>query len=220
VPPPPARIKALLADLCRAINRDHLPPIAQAALVHAQFETIHPFDDGNGRTGRALIHVVLRRRGVARAYVPPISVVLAAARKRYINGLIEFRSDRVSEWVGQFAESASRSAHLARAYLGAVQKLDLRWRKQLTKGAAPRADAAAWAIMDVLPAHPMISAPVAAAATGRAKAAIYQAISQLEDAGVLLPVSRSLRNQIWEVAGLLDLLADFESGRLPIAAAE
>jgi hypothetical protein len=137
-----------------------------------------------------------------------------------MNGLIEFRSDRVSEWVGQFAESASRSAHLARAYLGAVRKLDLRWRKQLTKGAAPRADAAAWAIMDVLPAHPMISAPVAAAATGRAKAAIYQAISQLEDAGVLLPVSRSLRNQIWEVAGLLDLQADFESGRLPIASAE
>jgi len=60
VPPPPEHVDALLADLCEAINDDRLPPIVQAALVHAQFETIHPFDDGNGRTGRAVIHVILR----------------------------------------------------------------------------------------------------------------------------------------------------------------
>jgi Fic family protein len=65
VPPPPEEVDRLLADLCAAINDDVLPPLVQAALVHAQFETIHPFDDGNGRTGRALIQVVLRRRGVA-----------------------------------------------------------------------------------------------------------------------------------------------------------
>jgi Fic family protein len=78
----------------RSVNDDVLPPLVQVALVHAQFETIHPFDDGNGRIGRALIHVVLRRRGVAPAYVPPISVVLANARDRYIDGLTRFREDR------------------------------------------------------------------------------------------------------------------------------
>jgi hypothetical protein len=72
VPPPAGEVGRLLTDLCDAVNDELLPPIVQAALVHAQFETIHPFDDGNGRTGRALIHVILRRRGVANHYVPPI----------------------------------------------------------------------------------------------------------------------------------------------------
>src|SRR5262249_6986324 len=75
VPPSLEYVAPFLTDLCKAITDDLLPPLVQAALVHAQFETIHPFDDGNGRTGRALIHVVLRRRGLASAYMPPISVI-------------------------------------------------------------------------------------------------------------------------------------------------
>jgi Fic family protein len=81
----------LLADLTEAMNREDLPPIVQAALIHAQFETIHPFEDGNGRTGRALVQIVLRRRGIAPSYVPPVSVILAAERDAYIDGLGEFR---------------------------------------------------------------------------------------------------------------------------------
>ncbi len=67
-------------DLADAVNREDLPPLVQAALVHAQFETIHPFEDGNGRTGRALVQVVFRRRGIAPDYVPPVSVIWAAER--------------------------------------------------------------------------------------------------------------------------------------------
>jgi Fic family protein len=215
VPPPPEYIGALLADLCTAINDDLLPPLVQAALVHAQFETIHPFDDGNGRTGRALIHVVLRRRGVAPSYVPPISVVLATARERYIEGLTRFRDGRVGEWIEQFSGAAAAAAHLATAYLGAVATLGARWRQQLAESAAaPRADAAAWAVIRILPAHPLITAPVAAAATGRSKPAIYQALGELESAGVLVPLSQSRRNRTWEAVGLLDLLAGLEAGRM------
>jgi Fic family protein len=205
--PPPGDVGALLSDLCAAINSEVLPPLVQAALVHAQFETIHPFDDGNGRTGRALIQVVLRRRRIAPAYVPPISVVLAAARDRYIEGLTGFRDDRVGEWAEQFAAAAARAAHLAKAYIGAVQELTARWRVQLGAASAPRSDAAAWALLQILPAHPIITAPAAAAATRRAKAAIYQALRELEDAGVIAPLSESRRNQSWEAVGLLDLLA-------------
>ena len=215
VPPPPEHVERLLGDLCDAINDDRLPPLIQAALVHAQFETIHPFDDGNGRTGRALIHVVLRRRGIALAYVPPISVVLSVARDRYIKGLMGFRGDHVIEWIDQFAGAATRAAHLAKAYLAAVHTLTAQWRSQLTAQQAPRADAAAWAVINILPAHPVITAPVAAAATGRAKAAIYQALEELENAGVLFPLSQSRRNQSWEAKGLLDLLAGLEAGHFP-----
>jgi Fic family protein len=218
VPPPPDAVGALLSDLCDAVNEERLPPIVQAALAHAQFETIHPFDDGNGRAGRALIHVILRRRGIAPAYVPPISVVLASARAQYVEGLMGFRDDRVIEWVDQFAEAASRAAHLANAYLTAVQELTSRWRAQLARAAAPRAGAAAWALIDVLPAHPMITAQVAATATRRARAAVYQALAELQDAGVLLPMSQARRNQSWEAAGLLDLLAGLEANRFPVSA--
>ena len=215
VPPPPEHVSALLDDLCEAINDDRLPPIVQAALVHAQFETIHPFDDGNGRTGRALIHVVLRRRRVASEYLPPVSVLLAAAKDRYIEGLTAFRGDNVSAWVEHFAAAAARAARLARAYVEAVESLTEDWRARLSASpSAPRAGAAAWAIIDVLPAHPMITAPVAVAATGRAKAAVYQAIEQLQTAGVILPLSESRRNRAWEAAGLLDIITALEAGRL------
>jgi Fic family protein len=216
VPPPPEYVTALLEDLCDAINDDLLPPLVQAALVHAQFETIHPFDDGNGRTGRALIHVVLRRRGIAPAYVPPISIALARARDRYIRGLTDYREDRGEAWIEYFAGVAASAAHLASEYLEAVQALTARWRAQLAESpGAPRADAAAWAIIDVLPAHPMISAPVAAAATGRSKPQIYQGLRELESAGVLTPLSAGKRNRSWEAAGLLDLLARLEAAERP-----
>jgi len=215
VPPPPDMIGALLSDLCDAVNDDVLPPLVQAALVHAQFETIHPFDDGNGRTGRALIHVVLRRRGIAPSYVPSISVVLAKARDRYIDGLTRFRDDQVngiSAWIEYFAETATQSALMASTYLRAVQALSEQWRTQLSRtDTPPRADAAAWAIIDVLPAHPIISAPVAAAATGRSKPSTYEGVAMLEAAGVLIPLSTSKRNRSWEAKGLLDLLEVIQS---------
>lgn len=112
--------------------------------------------------------------------------------------------------------AAARSAQLAAEYLRAIQSLMVEWRDQLAASPhAPRADAAAWAVIDVLPAHPVISASVAAAATGRAPSAIHQAIGSLEAAGILLPLSQSKRNRSWEPVGLLDLLTDLEAGELP-----
>ncbi|MGI8546994.1 MAG: Fic family protein [Gemmatimonadaceae bacterium] len=218
VPPPPEEVNRLLADLCQAINDDTLPPLVQAALVHAQFETIHPFDDGNGRTGRALVHVVLRRRGIAPRFLPPISVIFAGAKDRYIAGLTRFRGDGVTHWIEHFAAATVRASRLARAYIEAVRALQERWRQQVRAAdKVPRADAAAWAIIDLLPAHPMISAPVAAAVTNRAKGRVYEGIEQLVAAGVLLPLSEGRRNRWWEAAGLLDLIAQLEAGQLPPA---
>ncbi len=216
VPPPPEEVRGLLDDLCNAINDDLLPPLVQAALVHAQFETIHPFADGNGRAGRALIHVVLRRRKVAPAYVPPISVVLGTARDRYIEGLTRFRGDAIAEWVVQFAMAASSAAKLASAYLEQVRELSAAWRAKLAAHpGSPRADAAGWRVIDALPAHPMITAPVAAAAAGRSMPQIYEALGQLQTAGVLIALSKSRRNRSWEAAGLLDLLEGLEAGQFP-----
>jgi Fic family protein len=215
VPPPETEVDALLDDLCLAMGDDGLPPIVQAALVHAQFETIHPFLDGNGRAGRALIQVVLRRRGLAPSYVPPISVVLAADRDRYIEGLAGFRADRVGEWIERFAVAAARSANLAHAYLGTVDDLQAQWRIQLDARVGPRRDAAAWALIDVLPAHPILTVAVGVAATGRSKPAVNQGVAQLVEARVLRPVSEGSRNRRWEARGLIDVVAGLEAGNDP-----
>lgn len=213
VPPPPDHVDALLEDLVGAVNRDDLPPLVQAAIVHAQFETIHPFEDGNGRTGRALIQVVLRRRGIAAIHVPPISVILAAEREAYFAGLGEFRFGDPVRWIERFATAAARAATLARQYLDAVRELQDEWRELLTAAANPRADAAAWALIDALPARPVISTAGARGATGRAKSAIHAAVGQLAEAGVLIPLSTSRRNRLWEASGLLDLVEGLDAGR-------
>jgi Fic family protein len=154
VPPPPEHVEPLLADLCEVMTDEALPPLVQAALVHAQFETIHPFDDGNGRTGRTLIHVVLRRRGLAEVFVPPISVVFARGRDRSIDGLTAYREGEVDRWIETFATAAIQATDLAASYLDEVAQRTERWRDMLRVASDPRADAAAWAIIDLLPAHP------------------------------------------------------------------
>lgn len=219
VPPPADLLTPLLHDLCDAVNDEVLPPLVQAALVHAQFETIHPFDDGNGRTGRALVHVILKRRGIAPQFVPPISVVFAGSTARYIAALTRFRDggdDGVAAWIEHFAAATLRAARLARSYIAAVRALQEQWRTLLRQQPnVPRADATAWALIDLLPAHPMISAPVASAVTGRSKSRVYEAIEQLVAAGVLEPLSPGQRNRWWEAAGLLEIIAQLESGQLP-----
>jgi len=213
VPPPADEVQRLLVDLCDLSNSDHLPPLIQAGVAQAQFETIHPFEDGNGRTGRALIHVLLRRRGLAPSYVPPISVVLAADKGLYIQGLIDFREGDLEGWLERFASASAQAAGLAERYLGQVVDLQDTWRARLAEHANVRADAAAWAVIDELPGHPVITLPVATAVTARSKSSTAVAIAHLVDAGILVPLSESKRNRAWEADGLLDLLAGLEGGR-------
>ena len=180
--------------------------------MHAQFEVIHPFLDGNGRTGRALIHVVLRRRGLSPMYVPPISVVLAGDKASYIAGLDAYARGEVDAWLTTFAAATAQSAGLAASYLTRVETLQDQWRTMLRSTANPRADSVAWTLIHVMPAHPMISVPVAVAATRRTKAVVNEALLQLEAAGVVTRASQGQRNRTWEATGLLDLLADLEAG--------
>lgn len=211
VPPPPEYVPGLLEDLDRALASETLPAVVQAAIVHAQFETIHPYNDGNGRVGRALIHVVLRRRGIARHVVPPVSLVLARDRDRYIDSLTKFRADDPAAWIELFAYSLATSARIAMQYVDDVRALRDRWRHRVAAlPDAPRADAAVWMLIDQLPAHPVIMGPTAAIVTGRSRPAANQAIEQLVAAGVLSPLTTGARNRAWEVDGMLDLIESLE----------
>ena len=205
VPPPEDRVRALLEDLIRFVGLDDLPAIAQAAVAHAQFETIHPFGDGNGRAGRCLIHVVLRRRGLTPLFVPPISVVLAANARRYIAGLVDFREGRVDDWIGMFADATHTAAEAAKRLWTQIDDLlaDL-----VERAGTPRADSVARKIILGLPAQSVVSAQTAAARYNVTPTAARAALNQLQQTGVVVPtrVGRR-RDREWisdELFGLLD----------------
>jgi Fic family protein len=103
VPPPPELVPALMADLVTFLHRDDLHPVAQAAIGHAQFESIHPFTDGNGRIGRALVAAVLRRRGVTTRVTLPVATALVAERDCYFRHLARYRDGVVDAWVRDLA---------------------------------------------------------------------------------------------------------------------
>lgn len=208
VPPPPDRVLELLEDLVSFVNRDDLPAVAQAAVAHAQFETIHPFGDGNGRTGRCLIHVIFRSRALTPLFVPPVSVVLAASASRYIAGLIDFRDGRTDDWIGSFADALTASAAATRSLWEQINGLlDV----LISRAGAPRADSVARKIIVGLPAQSIVSAEIAADRYHVTPTAARGALNRLQDAGVLVPtrVGRR-RDREWISDELFQLLDSFE----------
>jgi Fic family protein len=208
IPPPADRVRPLLDDLVAFVNLDDLPAISQAAIAHAQFETIHPFGDGNGRAGRCLIHVILRRRGVAPRLVPPISVVLATNAKRYIAGLTDFRAGRVDDWIGGFADAVALTARSTEVLQAQIDGL---LAELIERAGSPRTDSVARRIIVELPLQPILSADVAATSYAVTPTAARAALNRLEQAGVLVPtrVGRR-RDREWVSDELFQLLDAFE----------
>lgn len=215
VPPPPEHVNGLMEDLLTFCNSDETPALFQAAVAHAQFETIHPFEDGNGRTGRALIHIVMRRRGHAKQIVLPISAAFSRNRRAYVGGLVAFRSDDMEEWLATFADAVLQSLNIALRYVELVTELLNGWRDRLRDRANPRSDATAWQILAELPAFPVLNRADAIALSDRSTRAVDLGLRQLEMAGVLAPLRGGPSDRrTWEPQGLLDLIVDLDAGEV------
>ncbi len=208
IPPPADRVPGLLDDLVAFVNLEDLPAVAQAAIAHAQFETIHPFGDGNGRAGRCLIHAILRRRGVAPRLAPPISVVLATNAKRYIAGLTDFRDGHTDDWIGGFSDATRQAVHRAE---GLRVQIDALLEELIERAESPRIDSVARKIILGLPEQPIVSAEVAARSYAVTPTAARAALNRLEEAAVLVPtrVGRR-RDREWISDELFQLLDAFE----------
>jgi Fic family protein len=217
VPPPHGRVPHLMADLCQFCNQDGLPPIVQAALAHAQFETIHPFIDGNGRVGRALVQLVLRRRGLTANVTPPISLVLATWSRDYIRGLTATRHHEAVEpsaepkaldgWIALFAAATSRAVADAQAYEQTVADIKSGWRKRLGR---VRSDSAAALLLDALPGAPIVTVHSAAALTRRSEQAVNAAMPRLVEAQILSQTTVGRRNRAFEATEMIDAFSDLE----------
>lgn len=206
VPPPAKEAGPLLSDLARFMNRSDLPPTLQAALAHAQFETIHPFADGNGRIGRCLIHVVYRRRRVAEHQVPPISLLMATDVDAYVKALTAYRVGPEADWVAYFAQIARGAADAGIDFAEGLGELQERWRAS----ADARAGSAADLLIDLLPARPVLDVATAADLAGSSQEAARLALNRLEQAGVVVQATKRRWGRVWEADGLWDLLDRFE----------
>ena len=222
VPPRPEYVPELMEDLVQFCNSSPLPAIAVAAVAHAQLVTIHPFADGNGRTGRTLVHMLLRRAGLVPNSIPPISLVLATDKARYINNLAAFRCDDakcegasgkavtlqgcISDWVEYFANAMLLACERAQEFERSIADIQAQWRGR----GAIRKNSAADVLVEVLPGSPVVSVLSAARLTGRSTQAVRLALKQLEEMGILVQNAKNRKSNIYVAQEVLDAFTAYE----------
>lgn len=204
VPPPPNLVPELMDDLLIFINRTDLPILAQAAIAHAQFESIHPFTDGNGRIGRALISAVLRGRGLTRRVTIPLASAMLADTSRYFNHLNEYRNGEADAFVHYLSTAAVHASEAAQDSALTLAGLPARWQAIVR----PRANSADEALLGALLDTPILNADVAQRIIGTSDVSTYRALSKLTEAGILEVLSDSARNRIWAAT---DVLAELDA---------
>ncbi|MGH9183779.1 MAG: Fic family protein [Acidimicrobiales bacterium] len=185
VPPPAGLVSDLMADLVAFANRDDVDPVTQAAVAHAQFETIQPYGYGNGRVGRLLIGWILARRLPTGGPPPPVSVLMVQDPGGHLSGLRQFRTGHLDAWVARFAEMVRRSGDVTVALTEQVSDLGDAWRARL---AGLRADATARALLELLAARPVVNAALAAEFAEVSQRSARTALETLAEVGIVAPL--------------------------------
>ncbi len=203
VPPIAQRVPEAMTDLIRFAGRDDVPVVPQVALLHAQFETIHPFVDGNGRTGRALIHSALRARGVTRHVSVPISAGLLTDTAGYFQALTSYRDGDPDAIVRVMARAALIGVANGRDLVADLRRIRERWDVAM---AGLRSDSAARRLADGLLRHPVVDARLARDILGMLRNE-HRHIDTLVDRGILVGhTDHKTRNRTWRAPEVLEAL--------------
>jgi Fic family protein len=187
VPPPPGRVDDLMADLVAFVNAEWVDPVTQAAVAHAQFETIHPYGDGNGRIGRILIGWILAHR-IGITVPPPVSVFIARDPGGYSAGMTRFRLGELDPWVDWLAADLRYSSEAAQGLLVRSEQLLVEWGIRVGD---LRVDATARRLLPLLVEHPVVSSDLGAARVGVSERAARAALTMLAERGILEPYERT-----------------------------
>ncbi|MFB7890760.1 Fic family protein [Microbacterium sp. NPDC056044] len=209
VPPPPDLVAPLLDDLLAFAGRDDVPVFVQAAITHAQFESIHPFTDGNGRIGRALVSAILRRRDVTKTAIMPLASGLLAVRDDYFASLTAYREGDPTAVIEIMVRAAVAAAVESRSSIDALRELPAEWRSlaEATPGSAT--DRLIGALLD----DPVMSGEDAVAAIGSTPATAYAALDRLTEAGVVTEITGRKRDRVWAANDVIGELDDLD-GRI------
>lgn len=208
--PPADKVEAYVADLLDYANTSGDLPVVQAAVVHAQFETIHPFEDGNGRVGRALFHGVLNRSGLVDGGVIPLSTALRNDERGYVRALTEYRHDgaarrsALNSYVGRFLTYVDAAVTVAERFRVAATDIHDRWRSAVQ---GFRADSSIHRAVDLVIEQPVISAGYVAADLGVSAVSAQNLVKQLESVGIIKPATgKYRRSSLYQADDILNLL--------------
>jgi len=205
VPPHHDRIPDAMDDLLSFIERDDLPLLAHAALAHAQFETIHPFTDGNGRTGRALVQAMLRHGQLTRNVTVPVSAGLLSNTTAYFDALTAYRRGDPIPIVSQFANASFKALANGRVLVNELRQIRLRWQQAIKA----RSDSSVWRLADLLLRRPVINARVVAEELTLDVGNVHRYTKPLLDAHILAESHDVKRNQVWRSVEVLSALDAF-----------
>lgn len=205
VPPHHERVPAAMHDLVAYMAREDVEPLVQAAVAHAQFETVHPFPDGNGRVGRALIHALLHGKELIRRVTVPVSAGLLTDLDGYFGALDDYRLGRPEPIVRLLAEASFAAIGNGRQLIADLRFARERWSTLITA----RSDATAWKLADLLIEQPVIDSPTIRSNLEISVMTADRAILTLVEAGVLSKVSGNYRNRKYAASEVLAALDGF-----------
>jgi Fic family protein len=207
VPPHHRRVVTAIDDLLGFTQRNDIPVLPQIALAHAQFETIHPFTDGNGRTGRALLQAMLRRKGLTRNVTVPVSAGLLTDTDSYFAALTTYREGELAPIVRRVSEAAVAAVFNGRELVSELHTTRADWNDRITA----RSDSAVWQIADLLLRRPVINTALLNDELGIESKHARRYLEPLSEAGIIIETSSGPRSRVWrspEVIAALDAFAD------------
>lgn len=209
-PPQDGKIEESIKDLCAFSNRSDLPLLAQAAIAHAQFETIHPFNDGNGRTGRALVHVMLRNGGATTRTTVPVSAGLLSDTDAYYDALTAYRDGDPNPIIEEFSRATFAAVRNGRQLASDLSALHDGW----TNSLRARKDAVVWRVLPFLLRQPSVTSRLIQETMKVTQPAADNALRQLQRNGVLsrpktVHGEGQKRNVVWQATEVLEALDRF-----------
>ena len=206
VPPHQDRVPAAMDDLVTFVGRTDIPALAQVAIAHAQFETIHPFPDGNGRTGRAIVQAMLRHAQVTTNIAVPVSAGLLHDVKDYYNALTAYRRGELRPIITAFTHAAGYAVVNGRQLVRDIGSIETDWEGKMRE---LRSDAAARRVSALAIAHPVLNSDTVTRELGVAPSTAFRALDALVERGVLNAANSQRRNRIWLAEPVLNALDDF-----------
>lgn len=194
-----------MSDLEKFIHEDDgMDPLIKAGLIHYQFETIHPFLDGNGRIGRMLITLFLLEKGLISSPIFYISYFLKQNRVEYYDRLSEVRhSGNYEQWLNFFLQAVSACSL---STVSSIELLESLHKKNYEKIASSKSNKNALLLFSYLEKHPIIDISGASSALGLSYNSVSLAVRKLQESGILFQVNGQARNRSFCYQEYLDIL--------------